>query len=210
MRNIILKSAVVLALGIPLVASAESQFRTTTGNSTANLDFEIIIPKFLSLQVGTGAPFTTNATVDKISFDMSATPGNVGNGTPVAATALSGDLGNGAVTARVLSNNGNVNFSSTTLGALNDGVVGENISYALISTAVAAAPVNPTGTNLAHPTLADGATTTIVLTAVNKVVNQAAKWTYTYANTLGTIPPAGTYGGTNTRNSRVTYTASLL
>jgi hypothetical protein len=209
MRNIILKSAVAIALGIPLVASAESQFRTTTGNSTANLDFEIIIPKFLSLQVGTGAPFTTNAAIDKISFDLSATPGNVGNGTAVAATAGSGDQGNGAVTARVLSNNGNVNFSSTTLGALNNGA-GDTISYSLISTAVAAATANPTVTNLAHPALADGATTTIVLTAVNKVVNQAAKWTYTYANTLGTIPPAGTYGGTNIRNSRVTYTAALL
>ena len=54
MRNIILKSAVALALGIPLVASAESTLNTVGAPVTTNarVDFTIIIPRFISLQVG--------------------------------------------------------------------------------------------------------------------------------------------------------------
>jgi hypothetical protein len=66
---------------------------------------------------------------------------------------------------------------------------------------------NTTATVLAAPALADGATTTITLTAVGKIVQQDAKWAYTYAN--ATVPPQGTYGGINANNSRVTYTASV-
>ena len=64
-----------------------------------------------------------------------------------------------------------------------------------------------TATILAAPALADAATTTITLTAVGKIVQQDAKWAYGYANDF--IPPAGTYGGVNANNSRVTYTASV-
>jgi hypothetical protein len=42
---------------------------------------------------------------------------------------------------------------------------------------------------------------------VNRIVNQDARWTYSYANTA--LVPSGTYGGVNTNNGRVTYTASL-
>jgi hypothetical protein len=62
---------------------------------------------------------------------------------------------------------------------------------------------------LAPPLLVDGATTTTTLTAVGKIVQQDAKWAYTYANAAGAIPPAGTYGGINTQGGRVTYTASV-
>ena len=59
-----------------------------------------------------------------------------------------------------------------------------------------------------HPALVDAATTTVTLTpASGKVINRDAKWTYTYANTSVAAP--GTYGGVNTNNSRVTYTASM-
>ena len=44
-------------------------------------------------------------------------------------------------------------------------------------------------------------------TAAGKIVQRDAKWTYTYRNQ--TVPPAGTYGGVNTNNGRVTYTASV-
>ena len=60
---------------------------------------------------------------------------------------------------------------------------------------------------LPTPPLVDGATRTVVVAAVGKVVRRDAKWTYTYRNT--TVPPAGTYGGVNTNNGRVTYTASV-
>lgn len=184
-------------------AAAESNFQTGVGalTATAKLDFQVTIPKVLFLQVGAGTAYSNLATVNLIQFNVGAT--NVGNGTPVAATAGSGDLGNGVVTARVLANNGNVSFSSTTTGALGNGA-GDTLSYSQITASTA---TNTTSTVLAHPTLGDGATNSITLTAVGKIVNQDAKWTYSYANTAAV--PAGTYGGVNANNSRVTYTAAL-
>jgi hypothetical protein len=165
-------AAAVLA-STPMLASAESNFQTGTGSltATARVDFRITIPKFLYLRVGTGTDFVSNPTVNLIDFTVPAA--NLGNGTPVAATVGSGDLGSGAVTARVSGNGGNVTLSSTTAGALNDG--GTNtISYSQISTTAA---VLTSGTALAAPALADGATTNTTETATNGVVNRDARRT---------------------------------
>jgi hypothetical protein len=206
LRNVVIKTAVALALAAPFAASAESNFTTGPGSpitATARLDFQIIIPKVLFLQVGTGTNMAANATINQIAFSVPAV--NVGDASVIAATAGSGDLGNGSVTAKVVSNNGNVTFSSTTLGALNNGV-GDTISYAQIATAAA---VNTSATILVHPALADAATTNVTLIpAAGKVISRDAKWTYTYLNSAVVAP--GTYGGVNTQNSRVTYTASML
>jgi hypothetical protein len=205
LRSIVLKSAVALALAAPMLASAESNFTTGAGSpitANARLDFQITIPKILFLQVGTGTNMAANATINQIAFTVPAA--NVGDATVINATAASGDLGNGTVTARVIGNNGNITFTSQTLGALGNGV-GDTISYAQIATAVA---VNTSATALAHPALADAATTTVTLIpAVGKVINRDAKWTYTYLNSAVVAP--GTYGGVNANNSRVTYTASM-
>ncbi|MFT3898362.1 MAG: hypothetical protein QM719_11835 [Thermomonas sp.] len=196
-------AAAVLA-SAPMIASAESNFQTGTGGltATARVDFRITIPKFLYLRVGTGTDFANNTAVNLIDFTVPAA--NVGNGTPVAATAGSGDLGNGVVTARLMGNGGNVTLSSTTAGALNDG--GTNtISYSQISTTAA---VLTSATALAAPALADGATTNTTVTATSGVVNRDARWTYSYLNTV--TPAAGVYGGVNVNNGRVTYTATSL
>jgi hypothetical protein len=204
-KTLILKAAVALAIAAPLVANAESQFTTGAGTpitATAHLDFQIIIPKVLFLQVGTGTANATNATINQIAFTVPAV--NVGDGSVIAASLASGDIGNGTVTARVIGNNGTITFTSTTLGALGNGS-GDTISYAQIGTAVA---VNTSVVALAHPALVDGATSTVTLTpAVGKVMNRDAKWTYTYLNSAVVAP--GTYGGVNANNSRVTYTASM-
>lgn len=198
-----MKAVIAMAFVAPLAAHAESNIQSGAGalSATAHLDFQITIPKVLFLQVGTGTNMATNATINQIAFTVPAA--NVGDGTVISATAGSGDLGNGQVTAKVVGNGGDVSFQSTTSGSLGNGS-GDTISFADIGTAAAA---NTTGTTLAHPALANGATTTITLTAVSKVVNQDAKWTYTYKNT--TVAAPGTYGGVNANNSRVTYTASL-
>jgi hypothetical protein len=198
--------ATALLAAVPMLANAESTFTTGTGTpitASARLDFQVAVPKILYLRVGTGTDFATSATINQIAFAVPAA--SVGNGTPVAASAASGDLGNGAVTARVIGNNGNITFTSTTLGALSNGAAGDTISYAEIGTTVAALT---SAVPLPHPTLADGATTTLTLTPVSgKVVNRDARWTYAYQNTNVVAP--GTYGGVNTNNSRVTYTASM-
>lgn len=190
---------------VPMMANAESTYTTGTGTpitASARLDFQITVPKILFLRVGTGADFTTNAAINLIAFNVPAA--NLGDGTSVAATAGSGDVGNGTVTAKVVGNNGNVTFTSTTLGALGNGA-GDTISYGQIGTAVAAL-TSPTA--LPHPALVDGATSTLTLTPVTgKVVNRDARWTYTYANSAVAAP--GTYGGVGVNNGRVTYTASM-
>ena len=117
-------AAVVLAAAIaftPGQARAESNFVNGSGTATARLNFSIIIPRFVFLQVGTGTPFASNAAIDTILFDMSLTPAAVGNGTPQAGTG--GDLLGGAVTARVLGNNftAPVNLTATTAGAMSNG-----------------------------------------------------------------------------------------
>ncbi|MGH8081420.1 MAG: hypothetical protein ACREP7_12675 [Lysobacter sp.] len=198
--------AASLLAGLPLIAQAESQFTTGTGTpitASARLDFQITIPKILFLRVGTGTDFATTATINQIAFNVAAA--NVGDGASVAATAASGDLGNGAVTAKVVGNNGNITFTSTTLGALGNGAAGDSISYSQIGTTVATLS---SAVALPHPALADGATTTVNLTpASGKVINRDARWTYAYLN--ANIVAPGTYGGVNTNNSRVTYTASM-
>lgn len=200
------KSLLTLALlaSVSSPALAESTLTTGTGTpltAAARVDFQIAVPKVLYLRVGTGTAGANNAAVNLIDFAVPAA--QVGNGTAVAATAGSGDLANGSVTARVIGNNGNVTLTSTTVGALSNGA-GDTISYGQIGTA---ATTLTSATALPAPALADGAVTTTTVPAVNKIVNRDAQWTYTYAN-AGVVAP-GTYGGAGVNNGRVTYTASM-
>jgi hypothetical protein len=204
-NSLFTKTALALALAAPFIANAESTFTTgitTPITAAARLDFQIVIPKVLFLQVGTGTANATNATINQIAFTVPAA--NVGDSSVIAASVGSGDLGNGTVTAKVIGNNGTITFTSATLGALAN-VAGDTISYAQIGTTVA----NLTSAvALVHPALADAATTTVTLTpASGKIMNRDAKWTFTYLNQNVVAP--GTYGGTNLNNSRVTYTASM-
>ncbi|MFO6430505.1 hypothetical protein ACLBKT_10505 [Erythrobacter sp. W302b] len=169
--------------------------------ASANLDFTVTIPKFVYVRIGTGTDRANNTNVDNLVFTVPAA--NVGDGTAISGTG--GDLTGGQVTARVTGNNGTIAFSSTTLGPLNNGS-GDTISWSQMAVAVTA---NTSATALAHPTLVDGATTSINLTPTSgtKVTNLDARWTFSYRNQ--NIVPAGTYGGVNTQNGRVTYAVSM-
>lgn len=195
--------ALAAAIAAPLAVHAESNFVTGSGalNATARVDFRITIPKVLFLQVGTGSLLADNPAINLIDFVVPAA--NVGDGNPVAATAGSGDLGTGAVTAMVRGNGGNVTLAASTAGALGNGA-GDSINWNQITTVAAALT---TGTVLPALALPNGASVNTVLNAVGGVVNQDARWTYSYNNTA--VVPAGTYGGVNVNNGRVTYTASL-
>lgn len=183
------RTAMVLAvLSVPLAAQAESNVSTGTGTltATARVNFSITIPRFIWLQVGTGTLLAANSTIDTISFTPAVAV--VGNGTAVAATAGSGNLGNGGVTVRIIGNAGNVSLgavSSPTL--LTSGT--NTIAWTQISTAI-------TG-GATHPTI-NGANATFTATA--NVVNINGTWIYSYLNTV--TPASGTY------TSQVTYTAT--
>lgn len=192
LRRLAVLTLAAAGAALPLASHAESSFQTGAGALTANarLDFRVTIPKVLFLQIGTGTNLGNNTTVDLVDFTVTAA--NVGNGTPVTGSA--------PVTAKVIGNGGNVTLTSGNGGALLNGPAGETISFADIT----ASTSNPT---LPSPALVDSGVGTVTLTAAAKVVNQTATWTYSYANTA--TPAAGTYGGVNTNNSRVTYTASM-
>lgn len=201
------KALLTVAATAPLLGHAESNFNTGAGSplrATAHMDFLVTIPKFIFLRVGTGTGtaaggWGVNGKIDLITFAPAAA--KVGNGVAVAGTG--GDLGGGVETAVVVANHGNVTLSSTTLGKLNDGA-GDTISYATIITT---ASKLTTAQVLPAPSLVDGATHSIVVAAAAKIVRRDAKWAYTYTN--ATKPPAGIYGGVNTNDGRVTYTASV-
>lgn len=179
--------AASVALSLPLAASAESNFTTGGGASitaTARVNFSVVIPKFVGLQVGTGNPFIPDATIDTVSFAPLAA--SVGNSTPVAGTG--GNLGLGAVTVRVVGNNGNM-----TLGAVSGNPTLLSGTDTIAWTQIAVATTGST----AHPPINGAALT---YTATGKIVNATGTWTYSYLNSV--TPPAGTYTG------QVTYTAT--
>jgi hypothetical protein len=209
-KAIVTKALLALTAAVPLVCQAESNFQTGAGalSTTAHVDFQITIPKFVFLRVGTGTGtlaggFGVNGTVDPITW--APAPNAVGTGVLPGA---GGDLGTGTETAVVFANgNGNVTLSCTTTGPLNDGA-GDTISYATITTAATALT---SATPLAACTLGDGTTNSIApIAPVAKIVARDAKWAYSYSNL--TVPPAGTYGGGGAGNvgaGRVTYTAAI-
>ena len=196
------------ALALPLAAFAASTVQSGAGtlNATASVDFSIVIPKILYLRVGTGSAYTTgvyanNATVDQIVF--SPTAAQLGSGTAIAGTG--GDLTGGIETAAIVSNFGNVTLTATASGALTDAAT-DTIAFTQITTTPSTLT---SATALPAPTLANGTSNTVTITApASKVIVQDAKWTYAYANSA--VVPSGTYGGINTNNSRVVYTASML
>ena len=213
MKPIVSKLLAVLctvgAIATPMPASAESSTQTGGGalSATARLDFSITIPKVLFLRVGTGGLFgaATVGTINLIDFQVPFA--SIGNGTPVAATAASGDLSNGAVTALLRSNAGVVTLTANTLGALTNATA-DTIPWSEIAIA---------NSNLVAPAFANtfphlaalpltGASANFAPAPVAKVTNVGSTWTYTYKNT-NTVP-FGTYGPT--ANGRVTYTATVL
>lgn len=187
--------AVASLVSTNLLAESDTTIGSGSISAAANLDFRIIIPSFLYFRVG-----TAGATIDQVTFDLSSGSPVVGDGTDVAGTG--GDLGAGAVTARVRSNAGQITITESNNSGgsgLSDG--GTNtISYAEILSSSSDA------TDLDAPTLSDagGGTSTPTLNGGN-ITNRLATWTYTYDN--AGVYEAGTYG-TSANGGRVTYTAA--
>ncbi len=187
--------ALAVALTVPAIAAAESQWVVGPGNASARLDFQITIPRILYLQVGAGAFGTNNGVVTSMTATVPAA--NLGDGTPVAfAPAL--------VPVRVVGNNGQITLAASTAGPLQSDLdVADTISFTTIT------PTSSDAVNLPSPPLADGAGASVnVGLSGGKITDRSANWSFAY-NNAAVVPP-GTYGGTNaTRNSTVTYTASM-
>jgi hypothetical protein len=182
--------ALVAVMAAPFAANAESTFVTGTGSpitTTARVDFQIQIPKFLTLQVG-----SAGTTIDTITFAPSAT--DLINLTAVDGTG--GNSGPSGVTTVVRGNNGAVSLVANTTGPLLSGL--DSIDWSQITTTSSSA-------GLPAPSIVTGGPGTTASVTANlaggRVTNQAATWTYQFLNS--TVAPQGTYAG------RVTYTASM-
>jgi len=181
--------AAAVAMALPLAANAESNIALTppTGTMTTNarVNINVVIPRFLFLQVGTGTLLANNAAIDTVTFNVPVA--NVGDGTPVTGTG--GNLTNGQVTVRLIGNVGDVNLGAT--AALLTNGTGETIPWSQINVATAGGAT--------HPTIGGTAAS---FTATARVVNVNGSWTYGYLNNA--TPAEGTY------SSQITYTATSL
>jgi hypothetical protein len=193
-RNLLLKTALALAIASPLMASAESQLTTGGGSAVARLNLEVVIPSVLFLGVGTGSDLTneSNTTIDTLTFDYTANAEQVGiAGSPAANIYDTGGFpGNGQIPVRVFGNNGQVTIRADNPPNLVNGA--DTIPFTEMS-------VVSNNTNLPAPGFSGGTSQPLL---AGRVTNQSAFWTYSYGNS--TAPAAGTYTGT------VTYTASML
>ena len=184
-------SVVVLATGlaVPQLANADSGVDSGGGalSAGADVDFQIIIPRFIYFQVGDAI-----AGAESVNFDMTGVEDQIGNS--VAQAGTGGNLGGGAVDVVVRGNAGDMTITETnsTTNGLEDGGPGKAIDLGEITTTG--------GGVVVAPILSNGSSNTSAVTAVGGIVNTSDTWTYTYDNT--TIPLDGTY------TSTVTYTAS--
>lgn len=191
-RNLLLKTALALAVASPLMASAESQLTTGGGSAQARLNLEVIIPSVLFLGVGTGAGVgnVADGTIDSVTFDYTSNADQVGNVGVAAANIANTLTGAGSdMPVRVFGNNGQVTITATNPPNLVNGA--DTIPFTEMSAASnnPALPVPGFSGGTSQPTLA------------GRVTDHTAVWTYAYANS--TAPAAGTYTGT------VTYTATM-
>lgn len=171
-RGLALTGVAALGLIAMTPAMADSDFQTGTGALTASADlqFRVIVPKFIDFRVG-----STGNTVDNVDFTVPAA--NVGNGTAVARD------GGAAIGVALRSNAGNIALAATGPANLTSG--GNTIAWTQI-----------TGTSsdaAGLPVPVVGATATN-LTAAAGVINRTANWTFSYANQ--NLVGAGTYTGT--------------
>jgi hypothetical protein len=200
----VLASAIALVMtGLaPGLAQAASDFvEAPNPTASAAVDFRISIPSVLFLQVGTGTFQADNATIDAIQFNLTSAQAS-DSGTPIAATATSGDLGNGGVSVRVFGNNGTVTLNSTAT-ALTNGT--DTIPWTEIATEVISFTLGSKTQTIPHGAFTSaGALAAPVELETNpggKVTNLRSTWRYSYANTEERAP--GLYQG------RVTYTAVM-
>ena len=215
----ILTAAIVSAVGSAALLSGAAYANSTLtapaaagATAGASLDYRVVIPRVLYIRIGAAAAgFATGGTINLM--DMSTAAANVGDGTAIASTG--GDVSASVVTVRIFGNGGaNLSLNSATTGQLNNGTVGQNIPWTEITVTPAALAATTAGfTNgaITHPAfnnaVAGGNGTATTLTAVAGAVRQEGQWTVAYANTG--VPAAGTYGGANVNNGRVTYTVTM-
>lgn len=178
-------AAALLAYVTTSAAFAESRIvsgNAVTTGAAARLNLQVTIPEFIALKVGTGALFGNDTTVDSVSFTL--TESNATSDTTINGSA--------PVAVQLVSNVGNVSFSSS----------GNPLSNGTVSIPLSRISVSSSNTALPHPTFG-AAATTLAPPAGSRVINASSNWTFSYAHQGSTAPVgAGTFA------TQVTYTAA--
>lgn len=180
----------------PVFAASSTCPGATCTTGPVPLDFRVIIPGIVRLQIGAAGGTT-------LQFDTPAS--NVGDGTAVNATGGDSIIPN-EVTVLVQANSGAGGTGSVDVTAATSGggiacqsggcdtVTPDRIDWNEIS-------VTESGCNGVQPPILNNAGTGITnFPAVGGTIFYSCGWRFAYLNT--TVPPAGTYFGT------VTYTAT--
>jgi hypothetical protein len=186
-KKISLAAVVALSAALPMAAQAESNVSTGAGalTATARVNFSIVIPKVLWLQVGTGTLLAANPAIDTLTFTVPT--GSVGSGTPVAATG--GNSGPSGLVFNLISTGGPVTLSAA--GAVPTNAASNTIPWSQIA-------ITPSGT---APTAPVPGGASVSVPAAGGFVNASGAWTYSFLN--AGVVPSGTYAAT------VTYTAAV-
>lgn len=187
-RGLAIAGVASLGLVAMTPALADSEFDTGNGtlSASADLDFQIVIPRFLYLQVGAAGTAETLVTFDLSGVaNITDVDNDLGNGNPV-----DGDV---TVGVRLVSNAGNIDLAAVGSGTgLSNG--SETIAWSQIT---GSAADGTTAGGLDVPVI-DAPAVTINATA--GVVNRTDTWSFDYENDA--LVAGGTYTGT------VTYTAT--
>jgi len=177
--------ATALALAPCANALAGSNFATGAGSlsTSVNLQFQITIPRFVYLRVGSASGVNT--------LSYAPTVAQMVNSSAVLGTGGDTGSGNSDLTVQVVGNAGNVTLTATTTApALTSG--GNTMPWSTLSA------TSPTG-SITAPPFNSGSS---VLTASGGVVNQSGTWRYAWTRPVASVYAAGTYTGT------VTFTAA--
>ncbi|MDH4189933.1 MAG: hypothetical protein OEW21_06990 [Betaproteobacteria bacterium] len=169
--------AVALGAAFALQGLSTNALAESTGNitnttpgttaATAHVDFVVVIPKFLSLRVGTGSLAAASATIDSITFTEVAT--DVGSNNVITGSALTvAAAGNSSGAAKITYTT--TDAAGAALAALSDGT--NTIPWSTIKVA--------NGGVIAHPAALANAAGTTVATFAAGVFNSSDTWTYTF------------------------------
>jgi hypothetical protein len=155
LRKLALASLVAAAAGIPAMSQADSDLGVGANASAAvDLQFSVVIPRFVYFQVGASA---VPGAPDTVVFDLGTGPVEPGTGTDVADA-------NGPVDV-VLRSNASVTIAAEALAG--SGPLAAGSTEILLSSSTANIPLPAFGTTSA---------------AVVGPVNASGNWTFTYTN----------------------------
>jgi len=170
-------TAVAIAATLPLASHAASSFDTTSPYSTTvDLNFNVVIPTYIFLRVGSAVGVNTLVFSPTVSYLE----------TPSAVLPTGGDVSGSDLTIAARGNAGNMTLAASNLANLVSG--GNNIPTSTLTAS------NPTG-SITVPAFGGN----VSLTAgANGTFNQSGTWRYVWTNPANTVYPPGTYVGTAT------------